>query len=140
MSLLDSDRLFQALLERLELPGATVVADLDFDSFDDVPLITHRSFVAQEGNGRGIWRATLTINAFVDISSEPDPWTTVIQPLYDGIHAWGDSPLAGVIDGVGAVSSVDRDIEALNRHGNAVELDAKSITTYTGSFELTIRA
>jgi hypothetical protein len=133
--LIDSDRLFQQLLVGIEIPGVTVAADLDVDSFDDVPFVTHNASIAQSGNSEGIWTAALTVTAFIEANTES---FKTVQALYDGIHAWGEAPWDHIVPGVGAVETI-RDVEAFTRVGQAVRMFAKSVTQYTGSFELTIR-
>lgn len=133
--LIDSDRLFSRLLDALDIPGAEVAADLDIDSFDDVPFITHHSLIAQTGNAPGLWSAVLTVNVFLEAT---DATFGIVRAVYRGIHSWED-PESGIVPGVGAVESIDRDVEAFTRRGQSVDLNAKSVTQYTGSFELTIR-
>ncbi|MBQ9917356.1 MAG: hypothetical protein IJO71_09170 [Microbacterium sp.] len=133
--LIDADSLFSQLLDALEIPDATIAVDLDVDSFDDVPFVTHHSIIAQAGNGPGLWSALLTVNIFLEVT---DDTFGVVQALYRGIHSW-DDPDKGIVPEVGAVETVERDVEAFTRRGPSVDLNAKSVTQYTGSFELTIR-
>lgn len=129
--LLDADTLFQTLLTRLAIPGATVEADLDVDSFDEVPFITHQSIIAQDNNGPGLWTVTLSVNLFI---GPENPFPTVAS-LYAGIWSW-NLPLEGVVDGVGSVSEVI-DGSAFSRLGAAQMLN-KVVTQYVGSFELAV--
>jgi len=133
--LIDSDRLFQHLFAALDIEGATVAADLDVDSFDSVPFITHRSTISQSGNGPGLWTAALSVSVFVEATTST---FRVVQDVYRGIHSW-DAHDAGIVPHIGTVETVDRDIEAFTRMGQSVDLNAKSVTQYVGSFELTLR-
>lgn len=133
--LIDSDVLFQTLLTELNLPGATVRATVEEDTFDRVPWIAHYSTIQQTANGDGAWSCVLNVNAYIESTAENH---ALIKALYAGIHSWGDDPFAGVVDGVGAIEVVE-DIEALARSGPGLSLLNKVITPYQGSFNLLIR-
>lgn len=133
--LINSDKLFQTLLTHIALPdGVSIIAEIDVDDFDVIPVITHNSTISQY-DPRGLWTANLTVNIFLDRSETP---FSLVQQVYAGIHEWGDSPLFGVIPGVGAVEQVN-DIEAFTRAGRGVPMLNKVVTPYVGSFELSIR-
>ena len=134
-ALIDTDRLFQTLLTRLDIPDATIANELDTDSFDQVPFITHRSSLQQTSNGPGLWGCTLTVVAFIVASDATFP---TLQALYAGIHSWGDDPVEGIVTGVAAVEEVE-DLEAFTRQSKGVPMLNAVVTPYVGSFGLTIR-
>ena len=127
--LLDNDGLFNTLLNAIAAPGETVGAELDEGSFGELPFITHFSTAAQDQNGPGLWAGTLTVNIFADAADG----FTVAQRFYAGIHAWTE-PGVGVTPGIGGITQIG-DISAFSRIGEAVQMEAKSVVQYTGSFE-----
>lgn len=131
--LLNNDRLFQSLLTEIKPAGSEVAADLDVDSFDAVPFITHNSLIAQDRNGAGLWTVQLNVNLFV---GPENPFPTV-NALYEGIWSW-DQPQNGVVAGIGHVVEVT-DGNAFSRLGAAQMLN-KVVTQYVGSFRLTVRS
>ena len=131
--LIDVDRVFQPLIAGLNLPG-TVAADLDVDSIDHVPFITHSSTIQQTANGPGLWACTLVVTVFIDASDATFP---LIQDLYDGIHAWGTPPF-GIVPNVAGIEEVV-DVEAFTRQGKGVPMLNKLVTPYVGVFTLTLR-
>jgi hypothetical protein len=137
-TLLNPDRLFQQLLIALDLTGVadgSIAADLDIDSFDRVPFITHNTTIAADRNGPGLWTAALTITAHIEAGIAHFP---IIQELYAGIWSW-DGPDDGIVPGVGAVERVENEIQAFTRLGRGVPMLNKVVTPYVGSFELSIR-
>lgn len=135
--LIDSDVLFQALLMEGEIvPAGQVAAEVDVDTFDAIPFVTHSSLIAQDGNGRGLWTATLQLTAFTD--GTVSAFNAVVRPLYALVHSWGELPTNGIVPGVGAVERV-QDIQAFNRQGKGVPMNNKTVVPYVGSFELSIR-
>lgn len=138
--MLNADRLFQALLEeimgRLGEPEESVGADLDVDSFEAIPFVTHRSLVAQDRNGDGLYTVTLTISLFVDVAETPFEW---IERFYVEVQRWGSVEMTGIVPGVGGVHSIDREIAAFERLASGVQMLNKSVTQYVGSWQLTVR-
>lgn len=131
--LIDADRLFQSLIEAIDIPGASVNAALNVDALDQIPYITHQSTISQSGNGPGLWAANLTVTLFIEVTNES---FALLQALYAGIHAWEDNLTA--IPGVGAVEAVS-DLEAFTRVQQGTPMLNKVVTPYVGSFELMIR-
>lgn len=127
--LFDNDGLFNTLLNGIAIAGETVGAELDEGSYAAVPFISHFSTAAQDSNGPGLWTGTLTVNLFVDASNG----FAVARRFYAGIHAWNE-PGVGVIPGIGGITQIG-DINAFSRIGEAVQMEAKSVVQYTGSFE-----
>lgn len=142
VSLLDNDGLFQGLLTEIAeaLPpevapdGVVVVADLDVGSFSDMPLMTHFSSVAHDGNGPGLHSVTLTVSIFGEVATV----YPIVQAVYAGIWAW-DDPTVGVIPGLGAVESVNEELSAFSRVGGEAQMENKVAVQYTGSWQLTAR-
>lgn len=132
VKLLDTDLVFQTLLTAA-LPMVTVLADLDAESYGDIPLVTHTSFASQDANGKSLWDVQLTVSLSADAA---DAFTHA-KTLYEAVWAW-DDPTKGIIPGVGGVESVE-DISAPSRVGGPVQLNAKTIVQYTGSWRLAVR-
>lgn len=129
MSLLDNDGLFNTLLSAIAIEGENVGAELDEGSYAGIPYISHFSTAAQDLNGPGGWAGTLTVNIFVDAADG----FAVARRFYAGIHAWNE-PGVGVIPGIGGITEIG-DISAFSRIGGVVQMEAKSVVQYTGSFE-----
>lgn len=129
VTLLDNDGLFNTLLNALATAGETVGAELDENSFSELPFISHFSTAAQDSNGPGLWTGTLTVNIFADAADG----FAVAGRFYAGIHAWNE-PGVGVIPGIGGITAI-ADISAFSRIGDPVQIEAKSVVQYTGSFE-----
>lgn len=135
VNLLDTDHLFQDLLRELLPAEVSVAADLDVGSFAEVPFVTHYALANQDANSYGLWSVTLTIHAFV----EPDAgWSDVVVPLYAGIYGW-QHPERGIVQGVGAIESLDQEISAFSRVGGEAHMENKSVVQYTGSWQFTAR-
>lgn len=134
VTMLDNDRLFQALILEIAPAEASVAADLDVGSFADLPFITHFSNVAQEGNAAGIHSVTLTISIF----GEPATVYPIVQAVYSGVWGW-DDPTKGIVPGVGAVESIDQEISAFSRVGGEAQMENKVAVQYTGSWQITAR-
>lgn len=132
--LLNAQKLFQVLLARDAPPSATVASDLDVDSFDDVPFITHNETIAQDG-GPGLWTVMLTVNLF----AEPRDSFDVASYLYDAITEWGEDPENAIVPGVGAVEALE-DMNALVPVSGEVSMVNKIVVHYQGSFTLTVRS
>jgi hypothetical protein len=133
-ALLDNDALFQALIVEIAPAGATVAADLDVGSFADLPFITHFSTAAQNGNGADLWDVTLTVSIF----GEPATVYPIVAAMYRGIRGW-DDPTKGVVEGIGAVESIDQEISAFSRVGGEAQMESKAAVQYTGSWQFTAR-
>lgn len=132
--LLDAGLLFQTLLDAAKPEGSTVAADLDVESFDAVPFITHSWTIAQDRNGPGLWSVMLTINLFLETTGAFD----TVAGLYEAIHAWGEDPDAAIVPGVGAVESVE-DSSAIQPVSGEVLMNTKAVRHYQGTFEITAR-
>lgn len=134
--LFDPDVLFQTLLVDLGIPGVTVAADVDADSFESVPIIIHNAQISQDRNGPGLWTCNLSITIHVD-TDDPDHFE-VVKAVYAGVWSW-DWPTNGIVPDVAAVESVDRDNGAFTRLARGVPMLNKVVTPYAGVFELTLR-
>lgn len=134
-TLIDTDRLFQALLVDLGVDGVTIGADLGPDSADEIPFISHNSILGQDRNGIGLWTVNLTVTLYLEVSTAT---FQTVQEVYAGIHSWGESPTAGVMGGVAGVETVE-DVQAFTRVGQAIDMVSKTATQYVGSFNLTLR-
>lgn len=135
--MLDSDTLFQGLLTAVPTTASkTVVADLAFDSLDDIPLVIHASTFAQDRNGPGLYSVTLSVTLYVD-HSQPG-MTEFIGQIYDGIRAWDTNPNVVLVPGVGAVESIERELSAFARFPS-VQMTNNVVTQYVGSWELVVR-
>lgn len=137
--LLNAARLFQALLDRDKPDGATVANDLDVDSFDDIPFITHNTLIAQTGNAPGLWDVTLTVNVFLEPRDAAGvPAFDVVAAIYAAVHAWGEHPMNGIVPGVGAVESVD-DMNAFAPASGDVLMVNKVVRQYSATFGIQAR-
>ncbi len=138
--MLNADRLFQTLLTGiatdLGVSDDSVGADLDTDSFEYVPFITHRSLVAQNRNGEGLYSVSLTVSLFLDVSETDFEW---VEQFHDRIMLWDSVEMTGIVPGVGGVESIDREIAAFDRMTSGAQMLNKSVTQFVGSWELTVR-
>lgn len=130
--LLNSDLLFQTLFaEGLSFDAA---ADLDADTIDDLPALTHSSSVAQTGNADGLWEGILVVHLFAFAQTA----FSKAAEVYSLVHSWGNHPLEGVVPGVGAVEVVT-DMNALSRATGEIQMDTKQVVQYDGTFTVVIR-
>lgn len=133
VDLLDADLLFQKLFRDATAPEVTVIGDLDTGSYAEIPILTHYSSIAQHPSGNGLWIVTLTGTVIAETSNAFD----IARDMYKTVWAW-HSPLEGIVQGVGAVESVE-DISAPSRVGGEAQMEAKSVVQYTGSWSITAR-
>ena len=133
MPLLNADVLFQSLYTEA-LPEMGVGSDLDVDSFDAVPFLTHQSIIAQLPNGRGAWQITHTVNMFL----EPDDAYMHTSRVYDLVHSWGEEPRAGLVDDVGVVVGVE-DLNAFSAQSGDVDMLNKIVRHYAAQFTMVAR-
>lgn len=131
------DKVMQRLITDIPTPGVvkTVAADLDVDSIDHLPFITHATQVAQDRNAAGLYSGVLTVNIFLAPADTP---LTFVEAIYDGVWSW-DRFDGGDMPGVGGVEAIDSEIQAFTRLATAVQMLNKSVTQYVGSWNLTIR-
>jgi hypothetical protein len=134
VKLLDNDQLFQKLIVGIAPPGASVAADLDVNSFEEIPFITHFSTAVQDGNANGLWIVTLSVSLF----DEPANAFSRVEQLYQGIWGW-DDPTKGIVPGIGAIESIDQELSAFSRVGGEAQMENKTAIQYTGSWQLTAR-
>ena len=133
--LLDAALLFQRLLDESKPEGSTVAGDLDMDSFDEIPFITHSTLIQQAGNGPGVWNVTLTVNLFLD----PAGAFPVVAAVYRAIHAWGEDPDAGVVADLAGIEEVE-DLNAFVPVSGEVVMNNKVCRHYQGTFNIVARA
>lgn len=133
--LLDNDGLFQTLVREITPAHVDVAADLDVGSYAALPFVTHFSVASQDRNARGLWTVTLTLSLFED----PLTAFSLADTLYTGVLEWDEKPTAGVVPGVGGVESIENEISAFSRVGGEAQMEAKSITQLTGSWQLAVR-
>jgi len=134
VELLDNDQLFQTLILEIAPPGAYVAADLDVDSYAEMPFITHFSTAVQDANANGLWTVTLTVSLF----DEPATAFARVQQLYKGIWGW-DDPTKGIVPNIGAVERIEQELSAFSRVGGEAQMENKTAIQYTGSWQLTAR-
>lgn len=138
----DFERLMKSLLT---YPGLAVAPAVDVDSLEDVPLLT---FVG--GNGRMIsnghpgagWEWTLFLTLFADGIADG---AGLADTIYQVVHGWDPGSYsddfadfnAGVVPGVGSVSSVE-DLSMFDRVGGGT-LPDKQIVQFNASFLVRVR-
>jgi len=132
---LDTDLLLQKLLRRDIAQTVTVLGELDFDTIENTPAVTHSSTTPGQGsNGLGLRRVTVTLNLYaLTVATAVE----VADQVTRAVHAW-DAPDSAGIDGVGTVEKVT-DIDELS-HVDSPTLIGKDVVQYSGSFELLIRS
>ena len=133
MPLLNVDVLFQTLYADA-LPAMGVGSDLDTDSFDEVPFLTHQSVIAQMPSGKGAWQVTHTVNLFL----EPAGAFAHTSAVYDLVHSWGDAPRAGLVEDVGVVVTVE-DLNAFSAMSGEVDMLNKVVRHYQAQFTILAR-
>lgn len=133
--LLNAARLFQTLLDDGKPIGSTVAGDLDTDSFDDVPFVTHSETIAQDRNSNGLWTVTLSISMYVEPSTAFD----TADAFYTLIQSWGEDPTSGVVPGVGGVEAVE-DLSAFTPITGDIQMGTKAIRQYVGAFTILARS
>lgn len=134
VKLLDTDRLFQALVREITPPRADVASDLDVGSFGAIPFVMHSSSASQDGNANGLWTVTLTVHIF----DEPEHAFELVSDLYSGIWSWND-PTKGIVPGVGALESLVDELSAFSRIGGEAQMENKTAIQYTGSWVFSAR-
>lgn len=134
VEMLDNDQLFNTLIRDITPPEASVAGDLDVNSFEEIPFVTHFSTASQEGNANGLWTVVLTVSLF----DEPATAFAMVKTLYKGIWAWND-PTKGIVPGIGAIESIDQELSAFSRVGGEAQMENKTAIQYTGSWQLTAR-
>lgn len=134
VELLDNDQLFNTLIREIAPPEVTVAGDLDVNSFQEIPFVTHFSTASQDGNANGLWTVVLTVSIFDD----PATAYGLVKALYKGIWAW-DDPTKGIVPGIGAIESIDQELSAFSRVGGEAQMENKTAIQYTGSWQLTAR-
>lgn len=134
--LIDNDHLFQSLFVAGGiLTPDQVAAEVDADTFDQIPFLIHSSLIAQDANADGLWRCQLQVTVYTDGTTAA--FRDVVRPFYTLVHSW-DFPTNGIVPGVGSVERV-ADVQAFNRQGKGTSLNNKFVVPYIGSFELSIR-
>ena len=101
--LLHAGELFQSLLDDASAARDdlwTTEADLDVDSIEEIPFVTHSETIARVDEN--LWDVNLTINLFLD----PAGAQPVVDALYEAVTGWGEAPDAGIIPGVGCLAPV----------------------------------
>lgn len=131
--LLDAAQLFQTLFTR-DLPNASVAFDLDVDSFEHIPFVTHTSLIAQDGNGEGLWTVTLIVNLFV----APHDAQAFAASVYRVIRRWAADPEKTYIEGVGSLDLIE-DANAFVPVSGTVTMLNKVVRQYQGSFNMRAR-
>lgn len=134
VALLDNDGLFQTLIREIAPQHATVAADLDIDSYAELPFITHYSTTSQDGNANGLWTVTLSVSIF----AEPSTAFALVKEIYRGIWAWED-PTKGIVPDIGAIERIDQELSAFSRVGGEAQMENKTAIQFTGSWQLTAR-
>lgn len=132
----DFERLMKTLLT---YDGLTVSPAIDVSSFEDIPLLT---FVG--GNGHMVTNGypaagqewTLFLTLFADGMSDG---SGLADTIYQNVHDWDDIavPEAGIVPGVGEVSSVE-DVSMFDRVGGGT-LPDKQIVQYNATFLVRVR-
>lgn len=133
MPLLKADVLFNTLYSEA-LPAFEVASDLDTDSFDLIPFLTHQSVIAQIPNGRGAWQITHSVNLFLEPADADEHTSTV----YDLVHSWGEAPRAGLVENVGVVVTVE-DLNAFSAMSGDVDMLNKVVRHYGAQFTILAR-
>jgi hypothetical protein len=139
--LIDGDLLIATLLERDKPTNEphTVLADLDVDTIDDVPVTTYRLMLSgqDDANGPGLWNAQLALNLYVEAGSGFD----VARHWYAAVHRWTlpEGPKQGFVEGVGAVEAVN-DTSVFDRIQTNVPMIGKHVDHLVGLFGLRLRS
>ncbi|MBU3995589.1 MAG: hypothetical protein KKF42_07420 [Actinobacteria bacterium] len=126
--------LVQTILEQGKYPGSTVIADLDGDDYEDLPLVAWRTL--NEGQvSHGVWRVILIVNVMFDLADTD--MDTLLPHIYKQIRGW-DTPGQGIIaaEKIGVESVNDGAVFDLIHIAN---LNGKNVSQFASQFELTIR-
>lgn len=133
--LLHAGELIQSLLHEASVEHDnmwTTEADLDVDSIEEIPFVTHSEIIARVDES--LWDVNLTINLFLD----PAGAQPIVDVLYDVVTTWAENPDAGIIPGVGAVEKLE-DASAFMPVSGEVLMVNKVVRHYQGSFNLRVR-
>lgn len=135
ISVLDLDLLVYTLLTR-SIPDVPFAPDLDVDSIGRLPLVTFTvtggAAVAGSPAPPFAWDASLALSVFGEGIDEA---RATAGRVYDAVWSW-DDPFngLGIIDGLGHAAAIDD--ESLFTRIGTVDIAARSITQYAGSFGL----
>lgn len=126
-------RLVQTILTDGAFPGTTVIADLDGNDYEELPLISWRAL--NEGQyGHGLWRVNLVLQVVLDL--EQTDMDDLLPHLYAQIHSWNE-PGKGVIKderlGVESVSDV-----AVFDTVSMAWVNGKHLTQFAAQFTLLV--
>lgn len=133
--LLHAGELFQTLLSDASAARGdlwTTEADLDVDSIEEIPFVTHSETIARVDEN--LWDVNLTVNLFL----EPVSAQAIVDALYEDVTSWGEDPDAGVVQGVGGIERLE-DSSAFVPISGEVLMVNKIVRHYQGSFSLRVR-
>ncbi len=137
MTLLNTGRLFNTLLEAHAGDPKNVANELDPFVMERLPFYVFRSVAARDRNHPELWGVSLTIYLYADPA---EGWARA-NALDDAIASWCDASGRGIVPGVGAVETMDSETTALGPVSLATEssLTNKSVIQFIGSWTLTVR-
>ena len=135
MAGIDPLQIFGTLLDDALNPhGVEVESMLTESSIDRLPLVVY-TFIGsgQSTNGPGLWPGSLVVSVMGASLSDA---TAKMRLVYGVITSW-DDPENGVVDGQGAVESVeDESLFSLSPKSTII---GKDVSQYDGSFGVSLR-
>lgn len=133
--LLHAGELIQVLLSNASAERDhlwTTEADLDVDSIEALPFVTHSETIARVDEN--LWDVNLTINLFLEpLAAQP-----IVDELYDVVTGWGEDPDAGIALGIGAIERLEDSSAFIPITGEVLMVN-KTVRHYQGSFSLRVR-
>lgn len=134
MAGIDTLKFFGDLLEEGLDNAASVESMLSETSIDRLPLVIY-TFIGsgQSQNGPGLWSGSLIIST---IDRTLSGATALQKTIYGIVTSWA-LPGNGVVDGLGAVESVED--ESLFSLSPKSSLIGKDVSQYDGSFGVSLR-
>lgn len=123
----------QTILESGKYPGSEVIADIDADSYQYLPLVTW-TYLNNGQHNYGLWGGTLAVTILCD----PSISESLLGHVYKQIHSWNDlDPDMGEMSNLklGVENVIDRSVFDLV---HSTLMNGKSVGQFNGQFELTI--
>lgn len=125
-------RLIQSVLEEGAFPGTTVIADLDSNSYEEVPLISWG--MVNEGQvDYGVWSLLVSMSLIID----PFQMNSILPHVYAQIQSWNEPGVGVLADEQFGIESVE-DQTVLNPKNSAI-VNGKHLAEFDSQFRLIVR-
>lgn len=125
-------RFMQGVLESGTYPGATVISELDANSYEDLPLVSWM-YMNSGQLDYGLWDGVLALSLLCDAATHE----AFLAHVYEQVRSW-ETPGLGVDQDLklGVERVTDMAVFQLN---NIAALNGKSVLQFNAQFALKIR-